>query len=79
MSPIVYRAIEFKTRLSPESIREITKEIDPVLSERINIIEITKDRETRFRISLTDAATNKLGDVIYQLMNWDSNSTKRNK
>ena len=78
-SKIIYRGIQFETPLSPEAIKEIAKEIDPELSERVWIIGGTPNRITRFRVSLEDAARNSFANILYQWMNWESNDSKCNQ
>jgi hypothetical protein len=78
-SPIIYRAIQFETKLSPESIKEIARDVYPGIENLITIIGVTPKRITRFRVSVTDASTFAFANLIYQWMNWENNDSKQNK
>jgi hypothetical protein len=77
MSEIVYRGLQFETRLKPECVKKIAQKVIPAHASNLFFGGVINGK-TRFRIALTDAATSSFPRFMYEIMNWEGNSCHQN-
>lgn len=79
-SEIIYRAIDFETRLKVECVKRLIQKHIPDNADKIYILGIF-DGKTRFRISVDESVNGTptlLPQFLYQVMNWEGNSSRWN-
>jgi hypothetical protein len=74
MSEIIYRALDFETKLKPECVKKIAQKVIPAHASDIHIIGVV-GRITFFRVSLDDSQTSSFPLFLYEIMNWEGNSS----
>jgi hypothetical protein len=73
MSEIIYRALDFETKLKPECVRKIAQKVIPAHASDIQIMGVF-GKITQFRINLDDAQTSAFPRFMYEIMNWEGNT-----
>lgn len=73
MSEIIYRGLDFETKLRPECVKKIAQKTIPAHASNIQIIGVVNNN-TRFRVNLDDAQTSAFPLFMYEIMNWEGNT-----